>query len=320
MEGEDGSYLKEKMLSNFKTTLSWVLAAATLVSAIPVGAQVFQAYKLTLMEQILSSLIIVLTLGVLFEFLTIRDLKRELSKIKNEAKGQVDQFKDLINKKFYGIAFATFLEEPPEEYDDTHYITCLKSEIDITEDGMIFQETFKGRNASNKESTHLTVRIDGDSPLTIDDTDFKMYYLSEEDQWEFTDNWEAEKIGKYSIRFHMYFREPLEPDESFALRYESATGEWPTKGEEYIEIPQHRFTRGTEHAQAIFEFDDEPEKVVVQKVKNDMPTSYFRNAERVNFEMETLESTIFNKGGSWFTKLEDHNANALYIFKLSFSS
>jgi len=304
--------------SNLKSVVGWVLSAAALISVVPVAVQVSDRLELSVIEQLLSIVILLAVLCILFLVYTVYDLRAELHRVKEEAEKQILRVQTETYDVFYGLAFATFLDEPPEEFDDTHYITQTKSEISLINDGVVFRETFEGLNATNRESDHISIRIDGDSPIDVADTDFHMYYPTNDGGWKESDNWEAERIGKYSIRFKMYFAEPLAPDESFRIRYESAAGEWPTQAEEYIELPQHRFTRGSERMNASFEFHREPESVTVKKAINDMSTSYFRNAERIEFLLEDRDIDVIHRGDAWFAQFSDTNASALYIFRFQF--
>jgi len=306
-----------EIYSNVKRTVGWVLGTATLISAIPVATRIFDFLEISGLEQVILSVALLLFVWTIFSALTIRDLRSEIQRLSNEAEQIIDEVKRQTANTYYGLAFANFYEEPPDEFDDTHYITETASEIEMTDDGWVFREVFRGFNASDQESNCLSIRIDGDSPLDVEDTDFTMYY-QDGDEWFESDNWEAKDVGKYSLQFSLYFQEPLAPNESFGIKYESATGAWPTQSEEYIEIPQHRFLRGTERFRATFEFDDEPEDVAVKKVTPEMATSYFRNAERINFEMEDQDVKIFKNGTSYFSQIEDTQASALYILGIEF--
>lgn len=303
--------------SNLKRMVGWALATATIISSIPVAINFFNILDISLVSQFIFGIAILLLASTVYLSLIIRDLRNKMDHISTEAENKIKEIKQKTADIYYGLAFANFYEEPPEEFDDSHYITEVNSKIKKANEGWIFMEEFKGYNVSNQETKYLSIRIDSESPLDMEDTSFTMFHKKDGD-WVTSDKWRWENIGKYSIRFHMYFSEALAPDESFQIKYETETGEWPTKGQEFIEIPQHRFTRGTEQMCATFEFKNEPDEITVKKAKHDMAGSYFRDAERVSFEMEDFETKMLEKDSSYLSQIKDEQANALYIVGIKF--
>lgn len=324
--GDGQVVVREYVLTNLRWVLGGLALAAGIGSILPYLSQLLEIFQFTVLERLLVGASVVLLFVVVFLGKMIYDLLDDIERKRRRhdeelarLRGQVESDGGEVYSTFYGLTFSIFLQDiNSASIDRNHYLTDSQTDMDLRGSTVTFTESFKGYNASEDPTEYIPLQITGDSPIDVGDTNFEANYKpagNVEQEWKPLDGWEADQLGKFEILFKLNFPELLQPNEKFYVKYEAAFGEWPAENEQYLFIPQHRFSRGTDTFSARIHTDN-LDFVEARKVTHNVSRTYFKSIEKLDFEIEEFPVDRSRTTSGTEISLFDEHTDALYLVRL----
>lgn len=320
----------EILRSNTRTAIGILLGAATLLSVVPIMVQWLRLFQLTTLEQVLASVALLLLFVTGLVTKSSIDLYRRIQRIRTEHQQQTQQLEEEMRQNlesvqtgaedtFYPLAFSIFLQDIPKAYDSDHYLQELVAEVELRDGDIYWTETFEGLNASESATEYLSVLITSEAQIDAAELDFQLEHR-DGNEWQESENWEAERVAEYDTLVKLYFPEPLDPSEEFGIRW-SATFDEPTDlDEHYFHFPCHRFRRGIDRLHIEMALDGATD-VEMRRVSKET-TDHYRDAGRVQLtpdDIEELDPNVAQKrDGTLDVTFADERTSALYLARAQF--